>query len=67
MPLEHLNYYPPGGLVKMAERVGLTPVTVPERFVWRLGTSAVRQNLKAVLNILGVDVSNHVFLCFQRQ
>jgi SAM-dependent methyltransferase len=66
MPLEHLNYYPPGCLEKMAKRVGLTPVRVPERFVWRNGPNALRQNVKAVLNKLAVPVSNHVFLCFTR-
>jgi hypothetical protein len=67
MPLEHLNYFPRGCLAGMAKRVGLVPVTVPERFVWRQGPSALRQNVKAVLNKAGAPVSNQVFLCFQRE
>jgi SAM-dependent methyltransferase len=66
MPLEHLNYYPRGCLAKMVARVGLRLVTVPERFVWRRGPGAFRQNVKAVLNPLGAPVSNRVFLSFQR-
>lgn len=67
MPLEHLNYFPRGCLEGMAKRAGLVPAAVPERFVWRHGPSAWRQNVKAVLNRVGVPVSNHVFLCFQRE
>jgi hypothetical protein len=64
MPLEHLNFFPKGCLSRMAQHVGLVPVAIPERFVWRTGPTAFRQNIKTGLRILGAPVSNQEFLCF---